>query len=92
MISMSSLRQQWSRSYWNARGVCINHWYHAVKTTLDPNRKKDSVSHDNTEEEFQNTPSGGKFTHPWDSHGWTTDPKHQSDPAEAHMGPESAHF
>jgi hypothetical protein len=90
MNSDFNVQPETMEPYWNARGVCINHWYH-VKTTLDPNRAKDSVSHDNTEEEFQNTPSGGKFTHPWDSHGWTTDPKHQSDP-KAHVEPESAHF
>lgn len=76
--------------YWNARGVCINHWYH-VKTTLDPNRVKDHVTHDNTEPEFGNTPSGGKFVQPWGQHGWTIDPDHQTDP-KAHVEPESAHF
>lgn len=76
--------------YWNARGVCINHWYH-VKTILDPNRKKEDVQHDNTENEFANTPSGGKFTEPWGQHGWTIDPAHQTDP-KAHVEPESAHF
>lgn len=90
MNSDFNVQPETMEPYWNARGVCINHWYH-VRTTLDPNREKDSVSHDNTEEEFQNTPSGGKFAHPWDSHGWTTDPKHQSDP-KAHVEPESKHF
>mmetsp|Transcript_7532 Transcript_7532/g.10961 ORF Transcript_7532/g.10961 Transcript_7532/m.10961 type:complete len:506 (-) Transcript_7532:150-1667(-) len=76
--------------YWNARGVCINHWYH-VKTTLDPNRTKGVVMHDTSEEEFSNTPSGGKFKEPWDMHGWTTDPKHQSDP-RTKVAPEAQHF
>lgn len=76
--------------YWNARGVCINHWYH-IKTQLDPNREKESVVHDNSEIEFANTPTGGKFDQPWGGHGWTTDPKHQTDP-RAHVEPESEHF
>jgi sulfite oxidase len=63
--------------YWNARGVCINHWYR-VRTTLDPNREKGSVEHDRSKVEFENTPSGGKFLTPWGKHGWTSDPEHQT--------------
>lgn len=76
--------------YWNARGVCINHWYH-VKTQLDPNREKGSITHDNSEIEFANTPSGGRYSQPWGQHGWTTDPKHQTDP-RAHLDPAAEHF
>jgi sulfite oxidase len=76
--------------YWNARGVCINHWYH-VKVTLDPNREKGSVTHDNSAIEFANTPSTGKFAKPWGRHGWTIDPKHQSAPRES-IAPEAKHF
>ena len=76
--------------YWNARGVCINHWY-TVKTTLDPNRPKDAVDHDATLNEFSNTPSGGTFRQPWGRHGWTIDPDHQTDP-RAVKAPESEHF
>ena len=76
--------------YWNARGVCINHWYH-VNVTLDPNREKDAVAHDSSEVEFANTPSTGKFNKPWGRHGWTTDPKHQSDP-RPNPAPEAKHF
>jgi len=76
--------------YWNARGVCINHWYH-VRTTLDPHREKGAKAHDNTTDEFGNTPSGGKFAQAWGTHGWTTDPKHQSDPKE-NLAPEAKHF
>eukprot|EP00521_Asterionellopsis_glacialis_P020673 CAMPEP_0195337800 /NCGR_PEP_ID=MMETSP0708-20121125/17130_1 /TAXON_ID=33640 /ORGANISM="Asterionellopsis glacialis, Strain CCMP134" /LENGTH=49 /DNA_ID=CAMNT_0040408901 /DNA_START=3 /DNA_END=152 /DNA_ORIENTATION=+ len=49
------------------------------------------MAHDNTEEEFGNTPSGGKFDQPWGMHGWTIDPDHQSDP-RAHVEPEAKHF
>ena len=76
--------------YWNARGVCINHWYH-VHATLDPSKEKNVIVHDDSDEEFTNTPSGGKFKKPWGLHGWNTDPQHRSDPKE-HLAPESAHF
>ena len=71
-------------------GVCINHWYH-VKTTLDPHREKGTKAHDNSENEFQNTPSGGHFAQAWGTHGWSTDPKHQTDP-KANVAPEAKHF
>jgi sulfite oxidase len=90
MNSDFNVQPETMEPYWNARGVCINHWYH-VKTILDPNRRKEDVQHDNTENEFANTPSGGKFTEPWGQHGWTIDPAHQTDP-KAHVEPESAHF
>ena len=64
--------------YWNARGVCINHWYH-VKVTLDPNKDKDYIERENVPFEFGNTPTGGKFVKPWGLHGWTTDPEHNDD-------------
>jgi hypothetical protein len=40
--------------YWNARGVCINHWYH-VKSTMDPNKKKSYLRHDPENQQFGNT-------------------------------------
>lgn len=76
--------------YWNARGVCINHWYH-VSCTLDPNRPKGQVAHAPTEDEFGNTPTGGKFNRPWGEHGWMMDPEHQTDP-RANVAPEAKHF
>eukprot|EP00339_Tiarina_fusa_P021654 CAMPEP_0116996322 /NCGR_PEP_ID=MMETSP0472-20121206/168_1 /TAXON_ID=693140 ORGANISM="Tiarina fusus, Strain LIS" /NCGR_SAMPLE_ID=MMETSP0472 /ASSEMBLY_ACC=CAM_ASM_000603 /LENGTH=650 /DNA_ID=CAMNT_0004694907 /DNA_START=127 /DNA_END=2076 /DNA_ORIENTATION=+ len=62
--------------YWNARGVCINHWYH-VSTTMDPNKDKDYIRHEG--QEWGNTPSGGRFPKAWGDHGWTSDPKHADD-------------
>lgn len=76
--------------YWNARGVCINHWYR-VNILLDPNRPKGHVYHAAVEEEFGNTPSGGKFVNPWGQHGWKIDPEHQTDPRET-VAPEAKHF
>lgn len=72
---------------------CMCHQPHlyCVQTKLDPNREKDFIQHDNSEVEFGNTPSGGKFAEPWGLHGFTTDPKHQSDP-RAHVEPEASHF
>jgi hypothetical protein len=61
--------------YWNARGVCINHWYH-VNTIMDPNKEKNYIRHDNSNQQFGNTPSGGHFPKEWGEHGWTSDPKH----------------
>lgn len=61
--------------YWNARGVCINHWYH-VNVTMDPNREKSYLRHDQRPQQFGNTPSGGTFTKEWGEHGWTSDTKH----------------
>lgn len=89
-MNSSVLQPEKMEPYWNARGVCINHWYH-VKTQLDPNREKETIVHDNSEIEFANAPTGGKFEQPWGQHGWTTDPKHQTDP-RAHVEPESEHF
>lgn len=76
--------------YWNARGVCINHWYR-VNILLDPNRPKGHIYHAASEDEFGNTPSGGKFAVPWGQHGWTIDPEHQTDPRE-NVAPEAHHF
>lgn len=76
--------------YWNARGVCINHWYR-VNLLLDPNRPKGELYHAGVEDEFGNVPSGGKFAIPWGQHGWMTDPEHQSDPRE-NVAPEAKHF
>ena len=76
--------------YWNARGVCINHWYH-VNVTLDPSLAKDQMVHDSSLYEFANTPSGGSFKKPWDQHGWTSEPKHSSDP-RPNPAPESKHY
>ena len=73
-----------------ARGVCINHWYH-VDVTLDPNLENGKVVHANVTDEFQNTPSGGKFNYPWGGHGFEMDAKHMSDP-KANVAPESKHF
>jgi hypothetical protein len=64
--------------YWNARGVCINHWYH-VNATLDPNKDKDYLRHDSNNQQWGNTPSGGHFPQKWGEHGWTADPKHADD-------------
>jgi hypothetical protein len=61
--------------YWNARGVCINHWYH-VKSTMDPNKEKSYLRHDPESQQFGNTPTGGRFEKPWGLHGWTSDRKH----------------
>lgn len=61
--------------FWNARGVCINHWYH-VNTTLDPNKEKAYIKHDPAPQQFGNTPTGGKFPKEWGEHGWTSDPLH----------------
>jgi hypothetical protein len=36
-----------------------------LQTILDPNREKDDVAAANTQNEFANTPSGGKFDEPW---------------------------
>lgn len=77
-----------STPYWNARGVCINHWYH-VKVRLDPNRAKGTAIR--LANEFGNAPSGGKFKDPWGMHGWTMDPKHRTDP-RGNATPESEHF
>jgi len=90
MNSDFNLQPETMEPYWNARGVCINHWYH-VKTKLDPNREPNNIQHDNSEIEFANTPSGGKFAQPWDAHGFTTDPKHQTNP-RARIEPEASHF
>lgn len=76
--------------FWNARGICINHWYH-VKSTLDPNREKEVIAHDQSLYEFGNTPTGGKFAKPWGQHGWTIDPDHRTDP-QANKAPEAEHF
>jgi hypothetical protein len=68
--------------YWNARGVCINHWYH-VKVTLDPSKEKGVIEMDATvgsdEKEFPNTPTGGTFHKPWGLSGWTIDGEHNDD-------------
>jgi hypothetical protein len=61
--------------YFNARGVCINHWYH-VHTTLDPNKEKSYVRRDHSSQQFGNTPTGGTFPLEWGAHGWTSDPLH----------------
>lgn len=90
MNSDFNVQPETMEPYWNARGVCINHWYH-VKTTLDPHREKGMVAHNNITDEFQNTPSGGKFVQPWGLHGWTADPAHQTDPREV-KAPEAKHF
>ena len=76
--------------FWNARGVCINHWYH-VKTTLDPKKPKSFTMHDKSQIEFHNTPSGGKFVKKWGAHGWTSDPNHQSNPRPK-ITEEAKHF
>mmetsp|Transcript_52938 Transcript_52938/g.63742 ORF Transcript_52938/g.63742 Transcript_52938/m.63742 type:complete len:688 (-) Transcript_52938:290-2353(-) len=90
MNSDFNVQPETMEPYWNARGVCINHWYR-VKVTLDPNLEKGTVMHGNVEDEFPNTPSGGKFKEPWGMGGFTSDYKHQSDP-RARKAPESAHF
>lgn len=90
MKSDFNVQPETIKPYWNARGVCINHWYH-VSTTLDPNRAKGEVEANAAEYKFGNTPSGGKFKAPWDAHGWLSDPKHRSDP-KANVAPESSHF
>jgi hypothetical protein len=65
--------------YWNARGVCINHFYH-VNATLDPNIEKGVLLRENKPEEFGgNTPSGGEFSKKWGLHGWTADRQHDDD-------------
>ena len=91
MDSSFNLQPETSEPYWNARGVCVNHWYH-VKTTLDPKSEKDSFSHaPDVVDEFGNTPSGGKFASTWGDHGWKIDPKHQTDSRE-YKAPEAKHF
>lgn len=75
--------------YFNARGVCVNNRYH-VHVTLDPTLPKDTVT-PNGINEFGNTPTGGKFNEPWGMHGFTSDPKHQSNPRQ-HVSPEAEHF
>lgn len=90
MNSDFNVQPETMEPYWNARGVCINHWYH-VKSTLDPHRAKGTVAHNNLMDEFQNTPSGGQFKEPWGQHGWTQDPKHQT-PPRAKVAPEAKHF
>ena len=61
--------------YWNARGICINHWYH-VKSMMDPNKEKSFVRHNPGAQQFGNTPSGGHFEREWGLHGFTSDPDH----------------
>jgi len=91
MDSNFNLQPETVGPYWNARGVCINHWYH-VETTLDATRPKGEIEHaSNVEDEFGNTPTGGKFPIPWGEHGWKSDPKHQTDPREV-IAPEARHF
>lgn len=90
MNSDFNVQPETMQPYWNARGVCINHWYR-VNVTLDPNRPKESISHDKTTIEFANTPSGGSFERPWGQHGWTADPLHRTDPKE-NVATESDHF
>merc|ERR1712000_60739 len=55
-------------AYYNARGVCINHWYH-VPVVLDP-YLRDNVEPQRIE--FSNYPTGGKFLREWNMHGWTS--------------------
>lgn len=91
MDSSFNVQPETSKPFWNARGVCINHWYH-VETTLDPEADRNSVIHtSDAKNEFANTPSGGKFASAWGDHGWKIDPKHQSDPRK-HKAPESEHY
>ena len=52
--------------YYNARGVCINHWYR-VPVIMDPRVERDTAPTDNLPE-FGNTPTGGKFVKPWAHH------------------------
>ena len=89
MNSDFNVQPETAAPYWNARGVCINHWYH-VKVLLDPNRPKGEVVRMSSEF-VTNTPSGGKFREPWGMHGWTIDPKHRSDP-RANAAPEAKKF
>jgi sulfite oxidase len=89
MNSDFNLQPETAAPYWNARGICANHWYH-VKVTLDPNRATGSVVQ--LPSEFShNMPTGGKFKEPWGMHGYTIDPKHQTDP-RANAAPEAKHF
>ena len=55
-----------SEPYWNARGVCINHWYR-VPVVLDPRVDKDMPA---DLPEFGNVPSGGQFKRPWHHSGF----------------------
>jgi len=91
MDSSFNLQPERKEPYWNARGVCINHWYH-VNTKLDPMMEKGTLSHqEDIEPEFHNTPSGGSFAKTWGRSGWTLDPKHQRNPRDT-TAPESNHF
>mmetsp|Transcript_3112 Transcript_3112/g.7566 ORF Transcript_3112/g.7566 Transcript_3112/m.7566 type:complete len:648 (-) Transcript_3112:75-2018(-) len=56
--------------YWNARGVCINHWYH-VPVSVDPKASADVRGPIGSSIQA-NTPSGGSagFNVPWQEHGW----------------------
>lgn len=86
MNSDFNLQPERMEPYFNARGVCINHWYH-VNTVLDPYMEPGKVAKNpHVEHEFRNTPSGGQFTEKWGKHGWTSDPEHVSDP-RAHQNP-----
>ncbi|KAL3935340.1 MAG: hypothetical protein SGBAC_009125 [Bacillariaceae sp.] len=75
MNSDFNLQPERMEPYWNARGICINHWYH-VKSMMDPNKDKSFVRHNPGSQQFGNTPSGGKFEKQWGLHGFTSDPDH----------------
>uniref|UniRef100_A0A7S2YTY0 sulfite oxidase n=1 Tax=Entomoneis paludosa TaxID=265537 RepID=A0A7S2YTY0_9STRA len=84
MNSDCNVQPERMEPYWNARGVGINHWYH-VNTTLDPKMDKGAspIKNKTKEEEFGNTPTGGKFQQHWDMHGWTADPEHKDNARSA---------
>ena len=86
--------------FWNARGVCINHWYR-VPVVVDPKLEKDQPA---DLREFGNTPSGaaprvwyvmcvvmtrrsragGQFLKPWGHHGF--DHESAADVRQANKG------
>jgi len=75
----NNVQPEFMEPYWNARGVCINHWYH-VPVTLDSAKAWD---HGAVSKEFGNVPSGGKYKKPWFHHGWSAE---VGDVSQAHTG------
>jgi len=53
-----------SEPYYNARGVCINHWYR-VPVVIDPSKPAGFVQRVDPDDQFSNKPTGGNFHTKW---------------------------
>jgi hypothetical protein len=67
MVTSKALNTEWNvqpespQANYNPHGCCVNHWYR-VPVSIDPQAKVDKRGEVG---DFENKPSGGKFTRPF---------------------------